>query len=142
MVVVQLRHGLSQRLDARRRTVFPAMTADIYLLRPFKAPFNLVVYLGSTLSQVGPGIRVLKKPVLVGTLGGPYYARGGARGVQTSMWFVAFMRGTKLPMDFGGQFCSRRLVSWIGNHSGTRVGVVIVRQGCVRILLLGEYKWR
>jgi hypothetical protein len=63
--VVQLRDRLSQRSDTGSGAVLSAMSTDIHLLRPLKAALYAVVYLGRTLTQIGPFFRLVEKAVLV-----------------------------------------------------------------------------
>jgi len=47
---------------------------------------------------------VFEETVLVGLFGGPDDTCGGARGVETGVWLVAFVRLAELAMDGGSEF--------------------------------------
>lgn len=53
MLIVQLGHGLAQRLDTGSRTIFSSSHANINSLWPFETTLNLVIDFGSPLSQIG-----------------------------------------------------------------------------------------
>lgn len=104
MLIVQLSHRLSQRLDTSRGPILAAMARNIHLLGPLEAALDLVVDLGRALAQVRPRIWVVEVAVLVGALRCPYHARRGTRGVETGMRLVTF-DVTELAMDLGRQLC-------------------------------------
>lgn len=57
----------------------------------------------SSLAQIRPFLGSIEKAMLVGSLGGPDYAGGGARWIKASMRLVTFMSFAKLLMDRGVQ---------------------------------------
>lgn len=59
VLIVQLGDCLPQRFDTGRRTVLTTMAGDVDLLGPLEAALDLIVDLGSALSQICPCVRVL-----------------------------------------------------------------------------------
>jgi len=81
------------------------MGTDIDLLWPLKAAFDAVVDFRRTLTEVCPFFWVFEETVLVGLFGCPDDTCGGARGVETGVWLVAFVRLAELAMDGRSEFC-------------------------------------
>jgi hypothetical protein len=98
VLIVQLCDRLTQGPDTRCGTVLPAMSADVDLLGPLKAPFDAVVDFGCALAQVGPLVGVLEEAVLVRLFGGPDDTCGGAGGVESGVGLVALVSTAELPV--------------------------------------------
>lgn len=76
--------------------------------------FWCYAYLGGTLSQVCPFLRLVKEAKLASSLCAPYYTGGGTRGVKTSMGEVTSVNGVILILR---SYSSRRKkvrVRWLG----------------------------
>lgn len=124
VLVVQFRDRLSERLDTGCGTVLSTVGADIYFLWPLQeivrqkvheyylrdgvtnleTSLNAVIDLGSSLTQVGPFVRVIGETMLVCLLRRPDYTGGRTRGIETGVRLVAFVRFTEVAVDAGAQF--------------------------------------
>jgi hypothetical protein len=104
MLIIQLRHSLSKRLDSGSRAIFPTMHRDIHVTRPLKASLNLVVDLRGTLTEICPLLWMVCKAMFIGSFSSPYYTGGCTSGVETGVRAMAFVGLAELAMDFGGEF--------------------------------------
>lgn len=95
MLVVKVGNRLSQRLDPSSRSlpcisdppgarhthaathVFTPRHGDIDSMRPLEAALDIILDLWRSLSQIGPRLRLVEIPMLVGALAGPHHARRG-----------------------------------------------------------------
>jgi hypothetical protein len=111
MLVVQLRNCFTERLDTSRGAVLATMVRNVNLLGSLEAALDLVVDLRRTLAQIRPCVWLVEVAVLVGTLGGPYYTSGGARGVKTGVGFMSFVGVAELSVDLGGELCEEDLLA-------------------------------
>ena len=100
-LVVELGDSLAEGFDTGGGGVLASVHGNFDLVGALEAALDVVLYLGGTLAQVGPGILVLKVAKLGGALGAPDYTGGGAAGVQTGMGQVTFVGATELTMDLG-----------------------------------------
>ena len=107
MLVVQMRHRLPQRLDARGRAILTAVGVDFDRRGPLKAAFDVVLDLGRALAKIGPLVLLLEEAELRSTLGAPDYTSRGTRGIKTCMRKVTLVRVTKLTVNLAGGFCRR-----------------------------------
>jgi hypothetical protein len=73
--------------------------------------------------------------MFIGTLCAPDDTGRSTGGVETSVGFVAFMRGTEVTMGFGVLFCSMEKVSPISCCRSNAFGTTATekRKGCVTI---------
>ncbi len=74
MCVVQVGNGCSQGLDARCGTILSSIHRDVNLRGPLETPFDIIVDLGRSLTQVGPGRGVICKAMFVCSLGTPHHS--------------------------------------------------------------------
>jgi hypothetical protein len=91
MSIVEVRYGRAERLDTGRRSILTAGVADIDASGADEAAVNLVLDLGSTLAQVGPGVRIVGVTALVGALRCPDDTRRGTCRIKTSVRLMASM---------------------------------------------------
>ncbi len=73
-------------------------------MRAFEAPRDVIVYLGGTLPQIRPFLRVFEEAMLVGSFRAPDYTGGGTSRVKTGVGFVAFVGIAELSVDFRSRF--------------------------------------
>jgi len=117
MAVVEIGHGLSQRLDTGSRAldrdvnqamssegqrttyVFTTRHGDIDMMRPFETALNFIIDFWRALTKVGPFLWVFSETMLVGSLGSPDNSSRCTRRVQSSMRFVSLMSITEMAMD-------------------------------------------
>jgi hypothetical protein len=122
MHIIEICDRGTKALDAGRGAVLAASHADVDLGGTGEGAFNVVVYFGGALAQVGPFLGLVGEAVLVGSLGAPDYSLrsdvswdsfldvesvygGGSRGIETRVGAVAFVGISELAMDLGVGFC-------------------------------------
>lgn len=74
MSIIQLRHRLPQRLNARRRPIFSPRNTHLDALRALKTPFDVVFDFRSPLAEIRPFRGIVEEAVLIGSLRAPDYA--------------------------------------------------------------------
>ena len=80
MLIVELGNSCTQRFDACSRAIFTPRQRDVDLFGAFEAAFDIVVYLGRPLAEIGPVSGIILKAMFVCTLGTPHDAgRGSGR---------------------------------------------------------------
>lgn len=70
---------------------------------------HTIVNFRSTLTEIGPGLRILEEAIFVGSLGGPDYAGTCSRRIKAGVRFVTFMALAELAVDSGIEFCNKYL---------------------------------
>jgi len=123
MAVVEIGHGLSQRLDTgsgaldenvnvmgfrskeRGTYVFTARHGDIDMMRPFETALNFIIDFWRALTEIGPFLWVFSETMLVGSLSSPDNSSRCTRRIQTSVRFVSFMSIAEVAVDRRSQFC-------------------------------------
>lgn len=98
-LVVELSDSLAEGLNASGRSVLAVVDRNVNLVRTLEASVNIIFYLRSALSEVGPGILVLEKAELSSSLGAPDNASGGAACIQSSVRQVAFVGISELTVN-------------------------------------------
>jgi hypothetical protein len=110
VLVVEVGHGMTERLDAGGWAVLTSGHGDIDGVGTLEAALDVfetvladmlcqfrgrlihtIFDLRSTLAQVGPALGIVEVAMLVGTLGGPHYTSGSTGRVEPSVRLVAFM---------------------------------------------------
>ena len=123
MAVVEIGHGLSQRLDTGSRAldrdvnqamssegqrttyVFTTRHGDIDMMRPFETALNFIIDFWRALTEIGPFLWVFSETMLVGSLSSPDNSSRCTRRIQTSVGFVSFMSIAEVAVDRRSQFC-------------------------------------
>lgn len=113
MRIIQPRHRLPKRFNPGSRPILSPSDADLNAVRPLEGAFDVVLDLGRALAQVRPLLRVLEEAVLVGALGGPDDAGGGAGRVEAGVRTVAFVEGAEFAVDGGVELCGGRWLVWV-----------------------------
>lgn len=123
MCVVEVGNGHPQRFDSGGGAILSATHGDVDILGPFKAALDVIVDFGRALSQVAdrflvstPGFGwltteclrpcggIVGEAMLVGPLGTPDDAGGGARRIESCMRTMSLVGTTELTMDDGIEF--------------------------------------
>jgi len=107
MRIVQIGNGDTQRLDTSGGPILTTSHGNLNVLGPIEASFDVVIYFRGSLAQICPFIGFVGKAMLVGTLGAPDDAGGGAAGIEARVWAMAFVSISKLTVDFGALFAVR-----------------------------------
>ncbi len=104
MSIIQIGHRLPQRLDPRSRPILSPRNTHVNGLRSLKTPLNVIFDFRSPLAKIRPFGWIVEEAVLIGSLGAPDYAGGGAGGIETSVWAVAGVGFAELAMDVRAEF--------------------------------------
>lgn len=103
--IVQLGNSFSQGLNTSGWTVLSRSDRDINGGRTFEAAGDIIFDLGSTLTQIRPGVGIFEESKFGSALSAPNHTSGSSAGIETSMGEMAFVGVTKLTVDLGLDLC-------------------------------------